>query len=250
MPAVKRQPECPSDFALDQLLGQSADAGERARAEAHLAVCVRCTVRYEALHNQRAGYLARLPSWQQLHAQQSAAKRARFTRRGLWSAGALAAAASVGLVFALAPGLASGPSDPGVRLKGGPTIGAWVKHGAHVTRVQSGDAVAPGDALRFTYTSEQPVHFALLNRDASRASAYFPLGAQTEQVAAGREVALDFSIALDAQPGSEQIHGVFCDRPVPLRPLLEALQTSGRLPPLPHCRVDVLTLEKTEKTIE
>jgi hypothetical protein len=144
----------------------------------------------------------------------------------------------------LAFSLAQGDAAPGLRSKGGPRIGAYVKHGERVARADDGSTVRPGDYVRFTYSSDQPVHFALLNRDALHATTYFPLGAETAPVAAGHDVALDFSIKLDGQPGSEQIHGLFCQRPEQLEPLRAALEATGKLPPLPHCRVDVLTLQK------
>ena len=160
-------------------------------------------------------------------------------RRWLWGGGALLAAGFL-LVLSLGRGIAT----PGLRSKGGPRIGAYVKHGERVARADNGSTVRPGDYVRFTYSSDEPVHFALLNRDALRVTTYFPAGAQTERVAAGHDVALDFSIKLDDQLGNEQIYGLFCQQPEPLEPLRAALQGTGRLPPLPHCRVDVLTLEK------
>ena len=239
MPDLKHERECISDLAFDQLLGASAEPGQSARVRAHLEECMRCALRYEVLANQRAGFLERVPSWQHLHARHDAAKRGSGPRRWLWGGGA-AVAASLVLAFSLAQGGAT----PGVRSKGGPRIGAYVKHGDRVARADSGSTVSPGDHVRFTYSSDHPVHFALLNRDALHATTYFPLGAETTQVAAGHDVALDFSIELDGQPGRERIHGLFCEQPEQLGPLLAALQATGKLPPLPHCRVDVLTLEK------
>jgi hypothetical protein len=238
MPDLRRERECISDLAFDQLLGASAEPGQSVRLLAHVETCMRCALRYEAIASQRAGFLERMPSWQRLHAQRSAARRRGGPRR--WLFGGAAVAAGLALAFSLAQGEAA----PGLRSKGGPRIGAYVKHGERVARADDGSTVRPGDYIRFTYSSDQPVHFALLNRDALRATTYFPLGAQTAKVAAGHDVALDFSIKLDGQPGSEQIHGLFCQRPVPLEPLRAALQATGKLPPLPHCRVDVLTLEK------
>jgi len=61
---------------------------------------------------------------------------------------------------------------------------------------------------------------------------------------AGSDVALDFSIKLDRTAGSERVYGLFCDEPQPLEPLRSRLASTGTLPPLPHCRIDVLTLNK------
>jgi hypothetical protein len=243
MSDLKLRPECVSDLAFDQLLGESAERGQRARVQAHLASCVRCTLRYEELAGQRTGFLERVPSWQQLHARQDVRKLSRGRRGLLWSGGALVMAAGLVLALSLASPASTAPAA-GLRSKGGPRIGAYVKHGERVTSADDGSTVVPGDHVRFTYSSDEPVHFALLDRDAVRATTYFPLGAETERVAAGHDVALDFSIKLDAQPGSEQIYGLFCEQPAQLEPLRAALQATGRLAAPPHCRVDVLTLEK------
>lgn len=242
MPDLKRQPECVSDLAFDQLLGGSAEQGPRARLQAHLASCVRCTLRYEELAAQRTGFLERVPSWQQLRTQQDEKKRGGGRRGLLWGGGALVMAASLALALSIASTAAS--TAPGLRSKGGPRIGAYIKHGERITRADEGSTVTANDYVRFTYSSDQPVHFALLNRDSLRATTYFPLGAKTERVAAGHDVALDFSIKLDGQPGSERIYGLFCEQAVQLEPLRDVLQATGRLPPPPHCRLDVLTLEK------
>jgi hypothetical protein len=232
--------ECVSDLALDEVLGESAEPAVRMRVLAHVETCVRCALRYEALANQHAGFLERAPSWQHLRAQRDSANRGGGERRRwLWGGGTLLAAG-----FAIAFSLAPRATPAGLRSKGGPRIGAYVKHGERVARADNGSTVRPGDYVRFTYSSDEPVHFALLNRDALCVTTYFPAGAQTERVAAGHDVALDFSIKLDDQLGNEQIYGLFCQQPEPLEPLRAALQGTGRLPPLPHCRVDVLTLEK------
>jgi hypothetical protein len=201
----------------------------------HVEECARCALRWEALAKQRTDFLERMPSWRHLQGQQ----RAKLPSNWLWGGGA-ALAASLLLTFWLAPSV----DTPGLRSKGGPRIGAYVKHGAEITRADTGSTVFPGDHVRFTYSSDRSVYFALLNRDALHATTYFPLGPETTLLAAGHDVALDFSIKLDGQPGSEQIHGLFCEEPQQLEPLRAALQATGRLSPPPRCRVDVLTLEK------
>lgn len=242
MSNLRLPPGCLSNLALDEVLGDSAEPAARERAAAHVAGCTRCALRFETLARQREGFLERVPTWEDLHAQ-ATGKRGGGLRRLLWGGGAALAAASAALAvsFALAP---AGSAPGATRTKGGSRIGAYVKHGERVTRADDGAAVEPGDHVRFVYSSDEPVHFALLNRDAQQVTTYFPLGAETVRVAAGHDVALDFSIELDGQAGREEVHGLFCQQPQPLEPLRAALQAQGRLPPLPNCRVDVLTLEK------
>ena len=68
--------------------------------------------------------------------------------------------------------------------------------------------------------------------------------ADTPRVGPGRDVALDFGIELDAQPGNEQIHALFCPQPIALAPMRDALARTGRLPVPSGCHVDVIVLEK------
>jgi hypothetical protein len=234
-----------SDLELDQLLGDTAEPGERMRVRAHLEACVRCGERASTLLRQRAAFLERMPSWQALRAQHSASLPVERPRRlaRVWRGRVLAAvAATVGVMIL---SLTGPESRTELRRKGGPRLGAYIKRGEHVTRAEDGARVRPGDFVRFTYSSERPLHFALFNRDAQRASTYFPeQGSTTSLVAAGRDVALDFSIRLDEQLGQERVYGLFCAKPQALAPLRAALQNTGELPQLPDCRVDVLTLDK------
>lgn len=236
---LKLHPECMSNLVFDRVLGDSAEPSLRAEVLAHVEGCARCALRWEALAEQRTAFLERVPSWRHLHGQQEAKLPSKPARHLLWGGG-VALAASLLLTFWLAPNV----DKPGFRSKGGPRIGAYVKHGEQVTRADTGSIVFPGDYVRFTYSSDRPVYFALLNRDAQHATTYFPLGRETAQLEAGHDVALDFSIKLDDQPGSERIHGLFCAEPQQLEPLRATLEATGRLSPPPHCHVDVLTLEK------
>jgi hypothetical protein len=217
------------------------EASERLRI--HLAACVRCALRHEVLSAQHAAFIERAPSWESFHAlREPWTGRAPSTRKHVrWPS--YAGLAGVALLSLLVVGLNARRS---VRSKGGPHIAAYIKRGDRVTLALDGDRVHAGDYLRFTYSSDVPAYFALLNRDARTAATYYPAGDFTARVSAGRDVALDFSIELDDQQGPERVHALFCDRPRQLEPLRVALQVSGQLPPLPDCRVDVLTLIKPQ----
>jgi hypothetical protein len=161
-----------------------------------------------------------------------------------WLAGDLAederARVDALLMMRAAPGL----EPPATRIKGGPSASFFIKRGERVTRGVSGATVQPGDALRFTYTSEQDVHLALLGLDARTASVYFPSGQRAAPVAAGRDVALDFSIELDAQLGEEQIHALFCSEPVELEPLRAQLASARQLRAPASCTAQRIVLHK------
>lgn len=227
---------CLSDFAFDRRLAGELDPREEAEARAHVEECARCASRWEELSREREAFAAEpLPSGLRARAH------ARISKGRLFAtAGALAAAAAIVLaVRAL-------PSD-GARTKGDDVkLSFYVKHGSSVRLGASGDAVAPGDALRFVYTARTAQHLAVLSVDgARRVSVYYPNGSTAARAPAGADVALPESTVLDDTLGDETLYGVFCPEPFALEPLRTALEASPDRAPLPEgCAVEVLTMRK------
>ena len=118
------------------------------------------------------------------------------------AAGGLALAAAVLLAV-----LPKGSEAPGTRRKGGERIGFFVKRGEVVTRGQTGEHVRPGDSLRFTYTSSEPRHLAILSLDgAQHASVYFPSGGRAEPLPAGvRKVPTMTTSRISARAGTTMV---------------------------------------------
>jgi hypothetical protein len=198
-----------SDFALDLLLGEPGP-------HEHLEGCASCRARFEALRGEQQRFdAATIPLV------------LRPRRR---------VAPVLGFAAALAAGLAAivlrAPTEEITRAKGRPVaIGFYVKHKDRVRRASSStEAVAPGDALRFWYTSSRPTHLAILSLDpAGKTSTYYPASAEEAGAAqAGREVALPISTVLDDTLGRERIFGFFCESSVRLDRLALAL---GGTPP-------------------
>lgn len=224
--------ECISQLQVDRYFGGELSDEQRAEFDRHVQQCERCAARRVALGAERAEYLARMPKWQSLRA---ARKR---SVPWPWLSGAAVALAAAGLLMLA-------PNEQGVRLKGRPSINLYVKRAGHVARASSGDAFAAGDLLRVTYSSRHPVYLALLQRDSEGVVVHYPTDAEkTALVQAGNDVALDFSIQLDAQPGPEQLVALFCDRPTELEPVRVSLQRARALPTVMHCQLDELVLNK------
>lgn len=243
MERVSASIEHVSDLALDEWLASELDAEASARVSTHLWQCARCAARKAERDTDREALLRQAPSLEALAAQVHARRAPRAQRAPMRiaigaGAGALALAASVLLLL-------RDPSVDTTRPKGGAHLGLFVKRGERVTRGGASEVVHPGDELRFTYTSARPVYLALFNRDAIAASVYFPSGAgDAARVAAGNDVALSFSVELDAQLGEERVYGVFCREPFALAPLLAALQEHGEPPALAGCELDAIRLIK------
>lgn len=232
------QSECISELQVDRYFGGELTSSQRAAFELHVQRCERCAARRDALGSERAEFLTRVPSWEALHK-----PRMRARARWPWLGGAALTLAAAAVVLLMVP--FDQPGAPGIRLKGRPSINLYVKRDGRVTRASSGDAFIAGDLLRVTYSSRQPVYLALLQRDSAGVVVQYPAGAaHTALVQGGRDVALDFSILLDANAGAEQLVALFCDRPTELEPVRVSLQRARVLPTVMHCQLDELVLNK------
>ncbi len=260
------QSECASDLRMDEALSGDLSVQAQSQLERHIAECSRCRSRWDDIVKEREAFLSAAPSFAALAAEVERAaevKRAPRPRATVWSkpwlaglGAAAAAAAAVVLVFFREPPQPLVPAGPGTqtqagnqqasstRSKGGPHIAFFIKRGARVSVGHSGAVVHPGDRLRFAYSSDAPRYLALFNLDAKRASVYYPRGRAAERVAAGRDIALDFSIELDDVIGSERVFAVFCEAPFQVEPLRRALADNRRMAPTPGCTVDIIRLTK------
>jgi hypothetical protein len=213
---------CFSSLQLDRLLAGELTEGEAERIRVHLAACRRCAA---ALDEQRAASEERLPPLRVV----PLASRARVPVRVVAAAIGLTAAASVLLVVR---------PRPSTRSKGpGFALSMYVDHQGDVRRAAPGDALAPGDAVRFAVSSPVEVYVGVLSLDAKgHASIYFPSGGRAEAVQAGRDVALPQGTRLDETVGEEQVIGLFCSSSVELEPLRQQLERGA--PSIPDgCQV-------------
>ena len=226
---------CLSDLRLDQLVRDELAPEAAAAARAHLAACAVCQGALARIEGFRAEFsegLAAVPA--------AASVRPPRRRRAWIAAGGslLAAAAALVLVGPLRT-----PRDPW-RSKGHGHLHLYVARGNTVRPSASGDVVAPGDRLQFTYTLSQERFFALLERDGRAAvNVFFPDGPSAALLSPGANVSLPRSTILDDVLGEERLYGLFCEQAVKLQPLRDAL-SAGRVPSAPDCEVEAFLLEK------
>lgn len=208
-------PACLSALRLDRWMAGELGSVEAEEVRAHVAGCARCGSAVESLRGAREG--ARLPP---LRAVPTPARPARLRRLVTVAAG-LAAAAGVVLVLR--------PHAPADRTKGARVgLAMYVRHGEEVRLAGPGEAVAPGDAVRFAVTTPEPAWVAVLSLDpAGRASVYFPEGSHAARIAPGADVPLPLATRLDATVGEERVLGLFCDRPIELEPVRAALESGA-----------------------
>ena len=247
---------CPSNLALDRLLGQELDEVGRRAALDHIDRCARCGPRFRKLGAERDEFRAAPPPlWP---ATRAPAPRRRLRMAALGAAGALAAAAVLLLILvrlgpdarlATAPRPGS-PLGAGVagRVKGGLRLVYYLRRKATATVLEgrSGDAVHPGDAIRFAYSSPDAGYLVILSRDgAGRISVYYPDGERAAPVRPADEELVPGSIVLDGVLGPEVIHGVHCGAPVLVADVVEALgRSAGEALAIAGCTTDRLILDK------
>jgi hypothetical protein len=239
MRQLSRSEDCLSDLVLDRWSTGELDAQERQRVESHVATCPRCHAQHAELERTRAEFYAAAPSFEQHAARFVTGTRVRSRPQRVAALAAGLAALAALAVIALRPG-----GLPITRSKGAPYIGYFVKREGRVVPGNEATSLRPGDLLRFTYSSNREYYLALFNLDSREASVYFPSAPQAAHVPSGSEIPLDFSVELDATPGVEHVHALFCEQRFELEPLRAALFASGRMPVPNGCHVNSLTLHK------
>jgi hypothetical protein len=241
LPRRTRSDECITDLAFDHLIANELAPDARAGLEQHLASCQRCQARRAELEQEASTFLASAPTFTP-RARPAKVSELRPRRVVPMIAAGLAIAASALLVLR--------PSDDALdttRSKGSARLGFFIKRGEQVIEGHDGARVRPGDVLRFTYTTQQPSHVAVLSVDgAGVASVYFPEGAATRELPAGRAEPLPDAIELDATLGQESLFGLFCSGPLELQALRRQLEKAGprAFSPPEHCQAQRLTIVK------
>jgi len=203
-------PACFSALHLDRFLLGELDEAAAEEIRAHLKTCAACRETAESMRpRELLPPLRAVPS------------RPRRSIRLVAAVAGVAAAAGVLLILR--------PSGPRERSKGsGFALGMYVQHGGEVRRAGSGEAIAPGDAVRFTVTAPSDGYVAVLSLDAQgRGSIYYPAGSRAAPLVAGSDVALPLGTRLDSSVGEERIVGLFCASAIELEPLRAALERSA-----------------------
>jgi len=220
---------CLSGFRLDRLRLGELRPEEAAEVQAHLSTCAKCRAAAEGLAAEAVQDSVQAPPLQlpRRNGQRAA------------TVGVAAAALAAAALLAFQP--------QGVRSKGAQaSLGMYIQHGQAVRRALPGEVVAPGDSVRFAYSSREPRELAILSVDgAGVATVYFPDGPETVSVPAAEDAPLPLATELDGVLGEERVVALFCERPRALEPVREALQAAGAgLPEVPGCTLATLRFTK------
>jgi hypothetical protein len=239
-------PACLSDLRLDMLLAHDLDAGAEQTARAHLAGCAACAARLAAFEGARAALAGQEAAGLQAIRRVAEGRPSRTSKTtAIWRSGGWLGAlgvvvATVGVWALLVPPALRG--DRGTRIKGGARVGFFVDHAGSVRAGEPGERLAPGDVVRFTYSTAAPAHLAILGLDtAGQTSVYFPPPGASDEVAAGRDVALPRATELDETLGPETVVAIFCEAPIDLPAASRALRAGPGAPVQGGCVADRLS---------
>jgi hypothetical protein len=248
MQQLEPDTECLSNLELDEWLADELDTRGRRRCELHFAQCEHCRARRAQRELEAARFYAEAPHFDATQARArrgqvltSLPLRASGTRR--WSVALLGSA----LAACVALAVFRGDVRESTRTKGSVHLGYFVKRGAQVFRGDADTRVYPDDLVRFVYAAPRGYYLAVFCVDARTTSVYFPGGAmaRARAVAPGQDVALDFSVELDAQLGPERVIGFFCSEAFEVEPVRSALASGAPLPAaMERCESAQLTLRK------
>lgn len=251
--APERDEDRPSDLELDRLRAGELDAGVAARIEARLAESPEDQLRFEAL-DRHFDDMPDVDERRMLAAiRRGAEEPASFMERvraNLFAwVGAVVTVAAAVTFFALRSGPVE-PLDPPpldtVALKGAPAL--------HVQRrgddgrgqpIDSGQAVRPGDTLKFTVDLPVRARVRLIGVEQS-GDRYdvWPLdGGPSPVLDRGERIELGGAVTLDDAPGQERLYFIAC--PEQAEP--EHCSVGGPTDPpscAEGCRVDTFVLDK------
>jgi hypothetical protein len=213
---------CLSEFALDdrEIHGPAAPA-----VEAHVAACPSCRARLA----ERAACVAEFeqelaaPTWTRIAAQRGTRRR-RLPGLGPFLAALGAAAASVLLFIEVGPGHRAVPL--GSTPKGSALVEIVCRRGAQAFRIGPGDAVAPGDALRFLplpiWSEARYIQVGSVDGTGAYAPFYPPADDGLSVALPARGAPLEGSIRLDGAPGPERLLVVLSAAPLAARDVARA----------------------------
>ncbi|HKE13799.1 MAG TPA: hypothetical protein VKB80_02965 [Kofleriaceae bacterium] len=246
---------CLSNLALDRVLGDEVEGGERAAALSHVETCSRCSTRLRELEAARSAFRAAPPPFSPPAPARPRSPRSMARRTALASVCALAA---VALFLFVRAGAGRDPSQPvaqpqpprapsadATRVKGGLRLGVYIKRQDTVFEGQSGAVVHPGDAIRFAYTSATGGYLVVLGRDGTGAvSVYYPDGDEAAPIRPAGDELLPGSVVLDAVPGPEEIVLLRCRAPLRVADAMAALRAGAPPSPGAGCEADRVLLDK------
>lgn len=218
--------------ALERLVANDPRDAIAPELRAHLASCEHCTQRFRGIVRARDEYAAtrsaaRFAADVATRAALREPARSRWQRLRVPAAAMLAIAAAALIAFAT-----THVHEDRIVYKGPLTqLQFYVKHGEQTRLVVSGDALAAGDQLAFTYSVTQPQHLLLFGiDDAGTITRYFPEPtlAPDAVLPAGVARQLPVGIELDARRGQERLIALFSATPLDEARARDALSAALR----------------------
>jgi len=211
-----------SSLKLDALAMDALSPQERDATQAHLDACLTCRTRAEELASHRRHFTAYvLPRADRLPTRVSP-----WGPRWRWWAPALALSSAVVLLLVLVA-VPRPPEEPQYALKGGAALQLFAHRGERTWKVEEGEALAPGDQVRFVVEGLGLPYVLVVSVDgAGQVSTYFPFGGNESGLLPSRGMPLEIpgSVVLDNAPGPERVFALFSRKPLSFESVAPALR--------------------------
>jgi hypothetical protein len=212
---------CPSEFALDdhEIHGRAAPA-----EGSHVAACPSCRARLAERAARMVEFEAELaaPTWTRI----AAARGARRRRVAPWLVLATLGAGAASVLLFVGVGLGDRVAPSGPTPKGSAPAEIVCRRGARTFVIGPGDAVAPGDALRFLplpiWSEARYIQVGSVDGTGTYAPFYPPSDDGLSVALPAPGVPLEGSIRLDGSPGPERLLVLLSAAPLAVRDVARA----------------------------
>ncbi|WP_342380644.1 DUF4384 domain-containing protein [Myxococcus stipitatus] len=210
-----------SNLKLEALSMDALPPQERDTTQAHLDACLTCRARAEELASYRRHFVAYvLP-----RADALPSRPAPWSSRWRWWTPALAACSAALLAVALV--WVPMPEEPEFSPKGGTVFQLFAHRGERTWKVEEGEALAPGDQVRFVVEGEGLPFVLVVSVDgAGQVNTYYPFGGTQSGLlpSNGLPVEIPGSVVLDNAPGPERLFALFSRQPLTFESVAPALR--------------------------
>lgn len=222
-----RPDECLSDLVIDRLVAGDFEASRVAEREGHIAQCQRCTERVAAIRSAP-------PPSEMAVTRGVRMLRAVRQRRWLMPTVAAATAAATLMFFMVVRSRDTGLKQPRIdsqtRTKGTVVLELYAKRSGDVALIRSGEALAPGDAVRFRISTDSPGYLVVAGIDSSGVTTpYLPESGDAVAIDRGKNQIQPSSIVLDDVLGEELFIAVVCPNSISVEKVLEAARLANTL---------------------
>lgn len=232
-----RPPGCITDLMFDAWFARELPDELEPAMEMHVTTCQRCRGRRAALAVERSAFLAQHPSY--VATPRQVARKHKRALLGASVIGTLVVSTLAVLAHDANPD-APPPSAAEV------SLGFRIESAGRTEQGIRGQAVHPGDQVRFEYSREAPAYLAIYAIDErGTVQVLYPQADLAAPARAGERITLASTVRVDESLGQHWVFAVFCTTAFPIGEPQHTLQLQRSLAPSPGCDLNVTNWETT-----